>query len=180
MQRVLLRLCPRVPDCTIPSPHMSLTLAGPSLRPPRPPRPAPLAGRHRGHVPGKVPGRRDPLRRDKLQAIDTGHHLEQAQSQAERALRRHAREHAHRGFFMAFVNMQNLLLQSSWCGQMAHATRPPQDLQEGPLMAAFAPHRSPRRHVDELELDAHADPYNHGTGELAVGSRRSWTRSLSR
>ena len=24
-------------------------------------------------------------------------------------------------------------------------------------------------HVDELELDARDDPYNHGTGELAVG-----------
>jgi len=76
-------------------------------------------------------------------------------------------------FFMVFVYMEHLPISSSWSGQMAfmkHGNRKKYS------KARFWKHARPivaylSEHIDELELTARDDPYNHGTGEMAVGAK---------
>ena len=74
-------------------------------------------------------------------------------------------------FYMLFVYMHCLPLSSSWSAHMAYCRSGERKTYSKttfwgnvrPIVAYLD------EHLDELELGARDDPYNHGTGELAVG-----------
>jgi hypothetical protein len=74
-------------------------------------------------------------------------------------------------YFMVFVYMQNLPSRSNWGGSMASVRRGYRKVYKKDRFW-----RNARRivtylaeHIDELDLNARDDPYNHGTGEMSVG-----------
>jgi len=76
-------------------------------------------------------------------------------------------------FFMVFVFMHHLPIAASWSGQMAYMQR---GRRKKYSKSTFWKHSKSivsylAEHIDELELTARDDPMNHGTGELAVGTK---------
>jgi len=74
-------------------------------------------------------------------------------------------------FFMVFVFMHTLPIYSSWTAHMAfikfgrrHSYNKSIFWKHARQIVAYL-----AEHLDELELSARDDPYNHGTGELACG-----------